>query len=82
MEFMKKARNFVNDRGLVRCPCKKCVNMLHQPIEVMDAHIIDHRFDPFYKMWVFHGEEDEQTKRMNQLIKSCLKKVELIMMKF
>ena len=50
MEFVKKARNFVNDRGLVRCPCKKCVNVLHQPIEVMEAHIIDHRFDPFYKM--------------------------------
>ena len=64
MEFVKKARNFVNDRGLVRCPCKKCVNVLHQPIEVMEAHIIDHGFDPFYKMWVFHGEEDESTDQV------------------
>ena len=27
MSFIERAKNFVDQRGLVRCPCKKCVNV-------------------------------------------------------
>ena len=50
-EFIERAKNIVNDQGLVRCPCKKCSNMLHQQIETIEDHIVDNGFSPFlYQM--------------------------------
>ena len=56
--FIDIAKNYTNEEGLVRCPCRKCVNGLWQPIRIVEAHIIDRGFNPLYKIWRYHGEPD------------------------
>ena len=56
--FIDKAKNYPNKEGLVRCPCRKCVNELWQEIGVIEAHIIDHEFNLLYKILRYHGEPD------------------------
>ena len=46
----------MNDKGVVRCPCKKCCDVLHQSIETLKAHLMYHDFNKFYDKWVYHGE--------------------------
>ena len=48
--------NYANEEGLVRCPCRKCVNRLWQPIGIFEAHIIDREFNSLYKKWRYYGE--------------------------
>ena len=54
--FIDISKIYVNEEGLVRCPCRKFVNGLWQPIEIIEAHIIDHGFNLFYKKWRYHRE--------------------------
>ena len=48
--FIDIAKNYANEEGLVRCPWRKCVNELWQPIGIVEAHIIDSTFNPLYKI--------------------------------
>ena len=52
------AKNYANEEGLVRYPCHECVNGLWQQTGIIEAHIIDHGFNPLYKKWRHHGEPD------------------------
>ena len=40
-EFFDIAKNQLNDRGLVRCPCKKFGNVKFQPINAITMHLFN-----------------------------------------
>ncbi|XP_020260690.1 uncharacterized protein LOC109837019 [Asparagus officinalis] len=53
--------DFVRRHDIVRyvrliCPCKLCVNKLHQLEEEVELHIMKNGFVRDYKTWVYHGE--------------------------
>ena len=56
--FIDIAKNYANEEGLVHCLYCKCVNGLSQQLGIVEAHIIDHGFNPLYKKWRYHGEPD------------------------
>ena len=56
--FIDIVKNYTNEKGLVWCPCRKRVNRLWQSIGIIEAHIIDHGFNPLYKIWRYHREPD------------------------
>ena len=56
--FIDITKNYANEEGLVRCPCRKCVNGSWQPIRTVEPYIIDHAFNQLYKIWRYHGEPD------------------------
>ena len=55
-EFFDIAKNQLNDRGLVRCPCKKCGNVKFQPINEISMHLFNNGIIQSYKVWHYHGE--------------------------
>ena len=69
--FIDIAKNYTNDEGLVRCPCKKCNNGLWQRISVIEAHIIDIGFTPLYTNWFYHGEADLLMQRVVDVEDDC-----------
>ncbi|GJX60509.1 hypothetical protein Tco_0291899 [Tanacetum coccineum] len=42
--------------GKIRCPCKRCRNILFKPIKWIGDHITDNGWDPLYTVWDKHGE--------------------------
>ena len=60
--FIENAKKYVNEDGLVKCPCIRCVNGLMQTIDVLEAHIIDRGFNPLYTKWIFHGEVEPEAQ--------------------
>ncbi|KAJ9543051.1 hypothetical protein OSB04_022758 [Centaurea solstitialis] len=57
-EFMEIAKEHVNSSGFVRCPCTRCLNMLSQKPDVVEAHIHAYGWQASYTTWVYHGEVD------------------------
>ena len=57
-KFIEIVRKHVNDNGLVKYPCMNCVNGLIKTINVLEAQIIDRRFNPMYTKQIFHGEDE------------------------
>ena len=55
-EFFDIAKNQLNDRGLVRCPCKKCGNVKFLPINAISMHLFNNGIKWSYKVWHYHGE--------------------------
>ncbi|EXB94459.1 hypothetical protein L484_018960 [Morus notabilis] len=58
MAFLEMAKNHVNEKGQIRYPCNNCVNYFWHTLEEVDAHIIRKGFDPFYDVWMYHGEAE------------------------
>ena len=54
--FLEIAKYHVNAEGKARCPCKTCVNIFKQTIDVMDLHLFDKGFSKDYTNWIYHGE--------------------------
>ncbi|XP_068497775.1 uncharacterized protein [Phaseolus vulgaris] len=56
--FVSKAMNqvsYIPDGG-VRCPCVKCCcEKILKPSHVR-SHLLQHGFQPNYKVWIYHGE--------------------------
>lgn len=55
-DFMSLALNYADSHGQIRCPCKKCKNVLFQRVQKMKNHLFIIRFDQSYTYWVFHRE--------------------------
>ena len=53
--FIEIAKRHVNSDGIVRFPCRRCLNF--RP-DVVEAHIHSYGFQAAYKKWVYHGEID------------------------
>ncbi|KAL2506787.1 Uncharacterized protein Adt_22408 [Abeliophyllum distichum] len=57
-------RPFINDRRRIKCPCKKCLNGLTHPLEIVEAHIFCNSFVESYVTLMYHGETEVQTVNM------------------
>ena len=55
-QFIEIAQNHVNDRGLTRCPCKKCGNAKFQALNAIPMHLYVNGIVQSYKIWYYHGE--------------------------
>ena len=53
--FIELAKNHMDNRGMVRCPCKSCINIYFQTLKVVEAHIFNKGFDVRYDKWVYYG---------------------------
>ena len=53
--FVGMAARCVDSRGQIRCPCRKCRNVVFQVLDKMEDHIYINGFDVSYMLWVFHG---------------------------
>ncbi|KAJ9567086.1 hypothetical protein OSB04_003052 [Centaurea solstitialis] len=54
--FVERSKAHVDSRGLIRCPCRKCVNSDFVKVSLMKAHIERFGFSRRYITWVYHGE--------------------------
>lgn len=65
--FIDKAKSYVNEQGVIRCPCQKCLNRMFQMLSTVEAHLIDYGFQQTYKKWTFHGEVSEDSDSDNMV---------------
>ncbi|XP_074379648.1 uncharacterized protein LOC141720881 isoform X6 [Apium graveolens] len=56
-EFIGVAKKFVNSKGMVLCPCCRCINKQSQALNVIKLHLVTHGFLSTYKIWYYHGEQ-------------------------
>ena len=54
--FVRRSEAHVDNRGLIRCPCRKCVSCDFVIISLMKAHIERFGCSRRYITWVYHGE--------------------------
>ena len=54
--FVRMAACCVDSRSKIRCPCRKCRNVVFQLLDKMEDHIYINGFDVSYMLWVFHGK--------------------------
>ncbi|KAF4360508.1 hypothetical protein G4B88_003391 [Cannabis sativa] len=69
--FLERAKNFVDETGLVKCPCNKCVNIQLQTINVIEHHLFNNGFLQSYTNWYWHGEEE--IIPTNKVVQQCQK---------
>ncbi|KAL5569773.1 hypothetical protein UlMin_026348 [Ulmus minor] len=50
------AKPFVNDRGFIKCPCRRCLNNASHQLEDLESHIFRNGFMFGYNQWIHHGE--------------------------
>ena len=55
-DFMSVAHSYADSRGMIRCPCKRCKNVLFKHVDKMEDHLYIIGFDQSYTHWVFHRE--------------------------
>ncbi|KAF4360553.1 hypothetical protein F8388_017803 [Cannabis sativa] len=61
-EFIDIAKQFVDSKGNVLCPCCRCVNKQSQSMRVIKLHLITHGFLCTYTKWYHHGEQLEEVQ--------------------
>ena len=54
--FLQMAKPFVNDRGFIKCPCRRCLNNASHQLEDLESHIFRNGFMFGYNQWIHHGE--------------------------
>ncbi|KAL5560845.1 hypothetical protein UlMin_037056 [Ulmus minor] len=54
--FLQMAKPFVNDRGFIKCPCRRCLNNACHQLEDLESHIFRNGFMLGYNQWIHHGE--------------------------
>ncbi|KAM6576701.1 hypothetical protein CsatB_028538 [Cannabis sativa] len=69
LAFVERARLFVDETGLVKCPCNKCVNIQLQKIDVLEHHLFNNGFLLTYTNWYWHGEEEKIPT--NKAVQQC-----------
>ncbi|KAL2532079.1 Transpos assoc domain-containing protein [Abeliophyllum distichum] len=57
--LINMARPLANDRGIIQCSCKRCINMMMQLVDDVESHIFRHGFYKNYERWIYHGESEE-----------------------
>jgi len=55
-DFVERSEAHVYSNGLIRCPCRACVNNSLKTILQMKGHIHRFGFERRYVTWVYHGE--------------------------
>nr|XP_009803558.1 PREDICTED: uncharacterized protein LOC104248905 [Nicotiana sylvestris] len=55
--FARSQRNRMSGDN-VRCPCKKCRNIIYMDVETVRFHLFKFRFVENYSIWKYRGEKD------------------------
>ncbi|KAL3618946.1 hypothetical protein CASFOL_037174 [Castilleja foliolosa] len=55
--FMLFVETHVGKNCDIRCPCKRCLNLIINNQKTVKAHIRLHGIDPHYVKWFNHGEK-------------------------
>ncbi|KAL5581544.1 hypothetical protein UlMin_013986 [Ulmus minor] len=50
------AKPFINDRGFIKCPCRRCLNNASHQLEDLESHIFRNGFMLCYNQWIHHRE--------------------------
>ncbi|KAF4388159.1 hypothetical protein G4B88_021855 [Cannabis sativa] len=62
-EFIDIAKQFLDTKGMVLCPCCRCVNKQLQSMWVIKLHLITHDFLSTYTAkWYHDGEQVEEVQ--------------------
>ncbi|KAL5560887.1 hypothetical protein UlMin_030634 [Ulmus minor] len=54
--FLQMAKPFINDRGFIKCPCRRCLNNASHQLQDLESHIFRNSFMFDYNQWIYHGE--------------------------
>ncbi|XP_074323736.1 uncharacterized protein LOC141660647 [Apium graveolens] len=62
IEFISVAEKRVNAKGMVLCPCCRCMNKKLQNINMIKVHLLSNGFLDTYKRWYYHGEQIDEVE--------------------
>ena len=65
--FFQMEKPLANDKGLIKCPCNRCVNNDRHQLVVLKCHIFRYGFMTSYDVWIYHGENANATVSSNVL---------------
>ncbi|KAL5569490.1 hypothetical protein UlMin_026065 [Ulmus minor] len=54
--FLQMAKPFVNDRGFIKCLCRRCLNNASHQLEDLESLIFRNGFMFSYNQWIHHGQ--------------------------
>ena len=54
--FVERVESYIDSKGQIRCPCRRCLNNNFMDIPTMKNHISRFGFCQRYVTWVYHGE--------------------------
>ncbi|WVZ83937.1 hypothetical protein U9M48_031031, partial [Paspalum notatum var. saurae] len=60
-EFMKFVAERYDENTEIRCPCRKCLNRVHQHEGLVEDHLYIHGMASTYNKWIHYGEQLEST---------------------
>ncbi|XP_074373620.1 uncharacterized protein LOC141713968 [Apium graveolens] len=55
-DFISVAKQSLDAKGMVVCPCTRCVNKELQNLKMIKLHLLTNGFLSTYKRWYYHGE--------------------------
>ena len=55
--FMKFVSERYDENEEILCPCRRCLNRIHQHKGIMEDHLYIHGMASTYTRWMYHGEE-------------------------
>lgn len=64
--FLDVAKQHVNDKGLTKCPCRKCHNGYSVLVSEVGKHLCIHRMSLDYNVWIYHGEQKGESSTTNR----------------
>ena len=56
-KFMEFARYRADSGNRIRCPCRKCKNMIHKTLDKVEDDLFIVGIDQGYTWWIHHGED-------------------------
>ena len=57
-DFIEFARHKADSTSRIKCPCKRCVNMVYHHIILFEEHLLHYGMDKKYTCQIWHGEGD------------------------
>ncbi|KAL8155009.1 hypothetical protein AgCh_000397 [Apium graveolens] len=55
-DFISVTKQSLDAKGMVVCPCTRCVNKELQNLKMINLHLLTNGFLSTYKRWYYHGE--------------------------
>lgn len=65
LEVAKKHSKKMKNSDMAYCPCNKCHNMSVLTFRKMKDHLFEKGFDPNYRRWIWHGENESCSRSKN-----------------
>ena len=67
-EFMEFARDRADSGNRIRCPCRKCKNMIHKTLDKVEDDLFIVGIDQGYTWWIHHGEDFHQRVEATEVL--------------